>query len=341
MALSLGAEIRKRGLMRVMVTGATGFLGSSLVRKLCGMGLDVSILARPNSDLKLLKDAKFKIVEGDVCSVDSLNSAFEGHEFVFHLAGVVAYRRSQRLNMEKVNVSGTHHVLQAAQKCKIKRLIHCSSVVAVGASPSPKQILNEKSHYKLQKYNLGYFETKRKAELLVVDAARSGLIDAVCVNPSTIYGPGDASKGSRNTQLKVARGKMPFYTTGGVSVVDLDDVIDGMIKAWQNGRPGERYILSGENITIKELFQKIASAAKVEPPKILMPKPILFGLGYAGDLLNSMGLPSGLSVENAMTATMYHWFDCTKAKTELGFVNRPADESIRKSIEWAKANGLL
>ncbi len=305
------------------------------------MGIDVSILARPNSDLSQLEGLKFRSFQGDVTSLESLHSACDGHEFVFHLAGLVAYKSSQRLQMEKVNVQGTRNILQACQHAKVKRLIHTSSVVAIGAGFSPQQILNEGSPFNLSEYNLGYFETKRKAEELVREASHAGYIDAVCVNPSTIYGPGDALKGSRSMQMKVARGRMPFYTTGGVSVVDVEDVVNGMIKAWQNGRSGERYILSGENLTIRQLFETIARVAGVEPPRLKMPKPLLYGLGLLGDGLNQLGVSGGLSVENAITATLFHWFDCSKARSELGFQYRPAEESIRKSIEWAKANKII
>ncbi len=327
--------------MRVLVTGANGFLGSWLVKKLISMGIDVSILARPNSDLSLLEGTKFKTFQGDVTSLESLYPACDGHEFVFHLAGVVAYKKSQRLQMEKVNVQGTRNVLQACQKGKVKRLIHTSSVVAIGAGFRPQDVLNESAKFNLTKYNLGYFETKRKAEELVREACQAGYIDAVCVNPSTIYGPGDAMKGSRGMQMKVARGKMPFFTSGGVSIVDVEDVVQGIVKAWQNGRSGERYILSGENITVQQLFQTIAKAAGVRPPVIKMPKALLYGLGHLGDFLSQFGVSGGLSIENAVTATLYHWYDCKKAQTELGFQFRPAEESIRKSIEWAKAKKII
>src|SRR5690606_17288303 len=127
--------------------------------------------------------------------------------------------------------------------------------------------------------NLGYFETKRKAEIIVRSAAEKKELDAVILNPSTIYGAGDAKKGSRRTQLKVAQGRLPFYTSGGVSIIAVKDVVDATYQAWQTGKSGERYILSGENITIKNLFTLIAGAANVKPPSIYLPDPVVFALG--------------------------------------------------------------
>jgi dihydroflavonol-4-reductase len=214
-------------------------------------------------------------------------------------------------------------------------------VVAVGASFSKNEMLNEESPYNLSHLNLGYFETKLAAEKLVIESCKKSELDAVVLNPSTIYGPGDAKKGSRSTQVKVAQGRFPFYTSGGVSVVDVDDVTDGILAGWRKGRTGERYILSGDNITIKSLFEMISSSAGAPRPKYLLPTPLLHGVGIWGDLLETLGLKSSVSRENAWTATLFHWFDHSKATRELDFKPRPAGESIEKSVTWMKENGYI
>jgi dihydroflavonol-4-reductase len=214
--------------------------------------------------------------------------------------------------------------------------------VAVGASTNSNVILNETSPYKIGHLDLGYFETKRLAENVVINACKENRLDAVILNPSTIYGPGDARKGSRKIQVKVANGKFPFYTSGGVSVVDVEDVIAGILSAWVKGRTGERYILSGENLTIQDLFGLIAASAKVSPPSIHLPDWLVHLAGISGDLKSSLfGAKGGLSRENAWTSTMYHWFDSTKAKTELDFQSRPAAESIQKSVQWMRENAYI
>jgi len=327
--------------MKVIVTGATGFLGHWLVKRLTEEGHEVHALVRPKSDVSELKGLEFKSVFGDVTDKESLLSAFQEIDTVFHLAGVIAYKPSDRPLMEKVNIHGTANVLAAIQACRVRKLVHLSSVVAVGAGFTPNDILNEKSVYNVSHLNLGYFETKRAAEQLVLHAFQKNQIDPVILNPSTIYGAGDAKKGSRKTQIKVARGEFKFYTPGGVNVVDVEDVVEGILKAWKVGRSGERYILSGENMTIKDLFQKIADAAGVQAPKTELPRSVLRIIGALGDLGQSFGLKTPISSENAWTSTLYHWFDSSKARTELGFQSRPAQEAIQKSVLWMKENSYL
>lgn len=321
--------------MKAIVTGANGFLGSWLCKRLLEEGHDVTALVRKSSDLSEIEHLKLKYEYGDVTDKSSLQTAFKDKDYVFHLAGVIAYKSADRPLMDKVNIGGTQNVVDVLVEQKQAKLLNLSSVVAVGASFKPVA-LTEESPYTIHNLNLGYFETKHAAEKIVTAAAKNNLIHAVSVNPSTIYGFGDAKKGSRKTQVKVARGKFPFYTGGGVNVVAAEDVVDGILKAIDKGRNGERYLLCSENMTIKELFTKIAGFAGVKPPKIFMPFPVLKLIGHIGDLTGS-----GLSVENAYTASMYHWFSCDKAKKELGFSPRPSDIAIENSVRWMKDHGYL
>jgi dihydroflavonol-4-reductase len=330
----------ERDRMKVLVTGANGFLGALLTKRLLAEGHQVKALVRKSSDLSELESAKPEYVYGDVTDENSLLQNFRDQEVIFHLAGYIAYKRSERPLMEKVNVEGTRHVVNACAKLKTPKLLHLSSVVAIGSSFTP-QSLTEESPYTIQELNLGYFETKRKAEEIVVAAARKNEIHAVCVNPSTIYGTGDARKGSRKNQIKVARGEMAFYTSGGVNVVAAEDVLDGILLALNKGRNGERYILSADNMTIKVLFEKIAQIAAVKPPRIPMPGWLLHGLGLTGDAAAHFGLKLGLSRETAYTATMFHWFDCQKARKELGYNPRSADIALENSVRWMRDNGYL
>lgn len=327
--------------MKVIVTGANGFLGSWLTRTLCEQGHEVHVLVRQGSDLSELEGLPCQYKFGDVTNISSLVDAFMGMDTVFHLAGVIAYKKSQRALMEKVNVQGTQNVIDVCRDLKIPKLVYLSSVVAIGAGFSKDEVLNETSAFNIAHLDLGYFETKHEAEKRVIQACQSGQISAVILNPSTIYGAGDAKKGSRKMQLKVAQGRLKFFTEGGVNVVAVEDVVDGIILAWQKGRSGEKYILSGENITIERLFGIIAEAAGQKPPSICLPTWLLHVVGFIGDLLEKCGLKGPLSRENAYTSTMYHWFDSTKAQTELGFKPRPAKEAINNSVNWMREKGLL
>ncbi|MGZ3723480.1 MAG: dihydroflavonol 4-reductase, partial [Bdellovibrionales bacterium] len=140
---------------------------------------------------------------------------------------------------------------------------------------------------------------------------------------------------------KVAQGKFPFYTSGGVSIVSVHDIVAAVLKGREVGKNGERYILSGENITIKKLFTEIADLAGVKPPSIHLPNLVVRGLGKIGDALEAIGKKGPINTENAWTSTLFHWFDHTKATRELGFNPRPAREALGESVEWMKQNGYL
>jgi dihydroflavonol-4-reductase len=327
--------------VKLLVTGATGFLGRALTKKLIDIGHDVRILTRGRSADLPWTDAQVENVIGDVTDLDSLRKAVRDCHSVFHLAGLIGYSRSMYQQMVLANVVGTSNVLDAAVENGIQKFIHMSSVVAVGASFDGKSPLTEDSSYNLSHLHLGYFETKRRAELLVRDAAQKKKIFALCLNPSTVYGAGDATKGSRKTQIKVAKGQMPFYTSGGVNVIHVDDVVNATYRSWEIGVSGERYILSGENITIKQLFTEIAHAAGVRPPSIYLPNICVHALGRIGDFLEKIDRKGPLNSENAWTATMFHWFDSSKAQRELGLRPRSAQLAIRESVQWMKEKNLI
>jgi dihydroflavonol-4-reductase len=312
---------------KFLVTGATGFVGSWLTRRLLKDGHEVSVLCRHENGLDPDLRERCKVHRGDITDAASLLPAFRGQDRVYHLAGYVGYKEELRPLMEQVNVQGTENVLQACLREKVPELVYMSSVVAIGASHQP-EVLNEDSPYTITDLNLGYFETKKKAEELVVKANASGALKTFLLNPSTIYGPGDFKKGSRKAQLKVALGKFPVYTNAGVSVVSIEDVVEAALRVTERGRPGERYVISGDNLTIKQLFEKIAKEMGVSPPRILLLTPIVRALGKIG----------GMSKESSLTSTMYHWFDHTKAEKELGLHFKSADEAIHSSVSWLKQN---
>ncbi len=327
--------------MKVLVTGASGFIGSWLVKALIEKGHDVKILRRKSSDLGQLKGLNYSEAFGDVTDLESLQKSFEGIDVVYHLAGVVGYSKAQRVSMNKVNIGGTEKVIAAALAKKIKRLVYASSVVTIGAGYDDKKILDESHVYNIQHLNLGYFETKRIAEEKVVASVREQGLNAVILNPSTVYGAGDALKGSRKMQVKIANGKFPFYTSGGVSVASVEDVVQGFVSASEKGRIGERYILAGENVSIKNLFALIAEAAQQKPPAHYLPNPVVRAIGMTGDFLESIGKKGPINSENAWSSLLFHWYDSSKAKKELGYNVTPAKKSIAASVNWMKENGLI
>ncbi len=326
--------------MRVLVTGGTGFIGGWLVRALHKAGHDVVLLYRGTQALEELAPFVRYGVQGDVTQPDTLKEALTGADAVYHLAGVVGYDPRERGLMERVNVQGTQNVVDAALKANVQRFVHLSSVVAVGAS-FDKSVLNEGSPYNLSHLNMGYFETKRQAEEIVLRAVKEHGLPALCLNPATVYGSGDALKGSRKMQVKVARGELSVYPPGGVNIVHIQDVIDCLLKALQYGQIGERYILAGENLLLKDVFERIAKIAGARPPRRKIPKTAMLALGQLGDLMNRCGLKGPLTSENAWAACLYHWFDSSKAQETFGFQPRSADLALLESVNWMKEHGLL
>jgi dihydroflavonol-4-reductase len=328
--------------MKVLVTGATGFIGHHLVNRLASEGHAVSVLSRKPLKENEFPGHKIKVCIGDVTDSLSLLSATEGQDMVYHLAGKIAYKASERADMEKVNVQGTQKIVDACITNEVPSFVFMSSVVAIGASFDPDHILDEESPYNIAHLNLGYFETKHKAEEIVKTAFHHNGLRVFILNPSTVYGAGDATKGSRSVQMKVAKGKFPFYPPGGVSVVHIDDVLYCLMQVPFKGRPGERYIVSGENLLLKDVFKIIADAAGVPAPRIPLPKPAIKILGFLGDhVLEPLGLKGPMSGETAHTSTMYHWFSSAKAQKELGLKPTPARLAIQESVKWMKAHGYL
>jgi dihydroflavonol-4-reductase len=279
-------------------------------------------------------------VLGDVCDPLSLENSTRDVDIVYHLAAVIGYNRAMRAEMDKVNIQGTRNVIGAILKNQVPRLLHMSSVCAVGASFDGTP-LDERSPFNLGHLNLGYFESKRAAEQLVMKAVQEKGLNAVMVNPSNIYGAGDAAKGSRKVQIKVAQGRMPIYTSGGVSVIGIEPLINAVLAAAKVGATGERYILGGENITIQKLFGLIAKSAGTRPPQWLLPNWLVHGLGQMGDLQTHLGLHPSLTSETAWTSTLFHWFDSSKAQRVLGLKIRPAAECIEDSVRWMKDHKIV
>ncbi len=323
--------------VRFFITGATGSIGTPLVMHLLKSGHDVSILSRQDQTPEELSGHGIRVFRGDISDSETLARAFKDHDGVFHLAGYIGYKKHERAIMEKVNVEGTQNVVTACLKSGIKRLLHVSTVNAIGAT-FDKKVLDENTPYNLAKFNLGYSETKKAAEELVKAEKR---LDSVIISPSTAYGAGDMAKKSRSIQVKVAQGKFPFYSGGGVSVADLNEVVKGMLTAYEKGRSYERYILGGENLTIKEVFSLIAIEAGAKPPYLYLPNLLMNFVGFWGDIMEKMGTKGPINSESAILGQMYHWFDSGKAQRELNYKITPAKVCIHNSIEWMRKKGML
>lgn len=348
-------------MQRVLITGATGFIGPYLLQALAKGEFKSQIeriaLIRPGSTLNGVDPSSYHVVYGDVTDPSALRSTLrplfeKGIDCVFHLAGKVSVNASshksgnalERSELERVNVQGTQTIVDLCHEFwqefhqDVGRLIYASSVVAVGASASPADILNENSVNLLRKYKLPNFESKARSEEIVLKACREGKIDAVVVNLSMVFGAGDAKKAPRKGNILAARGELGFYTQGGLSVVSVEDVADGLISAWKKGRKGERYILSGENLTFKNLLGLYAKATGASPPRYKIPNWLVKGIGNAVDRFK---IKAPLNRESSLAATHFFWYDHSKARKELDFHPQPAHVAIESSVRWMKKNGLI
>lgn len=325
--------------MKILVTGANGFLGAHLVKKLVSQDFDVLAMIRKSSDLGHLSNVKCTLVYADILDYQSLLNCTENVEVLFHVAGAMSSSKKDKKKLFDTNVEGVKNILKVCRERHIKKLIHVSSVVAIGANLKPSDpLLTEESWNRTCDFNFSNYDSKRMGEELVLEASKKNEIDAVVVNPGLIYGSGDARKIIRKGNVLAAKGKLPFYTSGGVNIVAVEDVVDGMISAMKVGRSGEKYLLTGSNITIKELLTTISHLAYAKAPSILLPTRLLRWMAVIHDFL---GLKGELSRENIFSATTYHWYDHTKATRELNFHPRDYKEALANSVLWMKENNYL
>ncbi|OQW48184.1 MAG: hypothetical protein A4S09_13830 [Proteobacteria bacterium SG_bin7] len=318
--------------MRALVTGANGFLGSKLTRRLVELGHETICFVRPASNLSNIATLNVDMAFGNVTNKTDVFNACKGIDVVFHLAAVIASDKRQMRELDVVNIGGTQNIVESVRDLGVKKLVHVSSVVAIGAETSQDRVLNEKSPYNNLLAANKNMASKKHGEEIVLAACRRKEVNAVIVNPSLIFGAGDAQKSTRTSNIRAANGKLKFFTEGGVNIVAVEDVVDGIVAAYERGRSGERYILGGENITIRELLTHIANCAGATPPKYKLPSSLL---------KIAARLTSRVTRENIIAATMYHWFDNSKARHELGFNPRPAREAIKNSVTWMKENGYV
>ncbi len=328
--------------MKVLVTGSSGFVGAALCRALCAQGHAVSAFHRPTSNLKLLEDLPVSHVLGDLTQPASLESAVEGMDAVFHAGAQLGSAPAAR--MYAVTVEGTRALLQAALDAGVKRFVHTSSAAALGI-PAPavggRRILMDENHawnYRPDYWPYGY--AKYLAELEVQKAVARGL-DAVILNPSVVLGAGDLYRQSSSIVVQTARRRIPVLIEGGVNVVHIEDVTTGHLAAWDRGRAGERYLLTGENLSVPDFIRKIAAIAGVPAPAAFFPAGLARGLAgwikLAQPFLNLAVTPDQLR-----QAGQYFYFDNRRSREILGMEEpRPADEAIRAAYDWFKAAGAI
>lgn len=316
-----------------LVTGASGFIGSALVSRLVEQRRNVRILVRPASRRDLLgpADRPMDIRIGDVTDPESLAGAFDGVERVYHCAGRIGNggRREERLFYE-INVLGTANVMNEALRSDVRRVIHVSSVAATGRSDDPSSPVDETSPWNDSRSVPAYSRSKYLGELEAQRAVAEGL-DVVIVNPSLVFGPGRTGENTTRIAELVQRGSMRAYPAGATNVVDVEDVVTGILLAAERGGTGRRYILGGENLAWREILDALADAMNRPRPRYRLAPWLLVGTGAMMDLLPSgLGGMSRLTRDSARTASRRTVYDTGRARAELGWHPRPFSETAAR-----------
>ena len=324
--------------MNILVTGSTGFIGSQLCRALVTQGHSVRAFHRPTSSLRGLEGLPVEHALGDMTQPATLPAAMEGIEIVFHAAAMLS-DMGDPAKMYAITVEGTRAVLQAAQQAGVRRLIHTSSVAALGVPETgPRMqgvpVLMDESHtwnYSPDGWRYGF--AKYLAELEVQKAVAQGL-DAVIVNPAVVFGAGDVYRISNSTVVQVARGQIPVAVQGGCNVVHIADVVAGHLAALERGRCGERYILGGQNMTFLTLINLIAGVTGARPVRSVLPAWLTRALGLPMRWLHPfIDLPVDARLLS-MTG-LFFYYDTQKSHAELGLeLPRPPDQAIREAWDW-------
>ena len=330
--------------MRAVVTGASGLLGGNLALELIAQGHDVLATRRSAASTQHLDGHPITWASADLGDVNALTTAFAGADVVFHCAALVSsILRHPTPELVATNVDGTRNVIAALRAARVPRLVHCSTVGAVGLTESGKPC-TEQARWNFAEHGLddGYVTTKRRAEDVVEAAVRDGL-DAVVVNPTYMLGPYDAKPSSGKLIVGVIQRQAPGYTSGSNNFVDVRDVARGMVLAWQKGRTGDRYILGGHNLPYRDAFRTIAEVAGVPPLTWAVPRIAANVVGLAGDVQHWL-----TGKEPLITTTSVRWgycstfqFSSAKAQAELGYSYGPIEPAIADAIAWFRAHGVL
>ena len=326
---------------RVAVTGASGLLGGNLAAELVAAGHQVIAIRRAGTRTDHLDDVAIEWHDADLGSTAAMARAFQGAACVFHCAAQVSLRRTVSPEMSATNVVGTANVIDAVRAAGVPRLVHTSSVVAVGVSTDGRPC-DETATWNFDTEGLvdAYAITKHQAED-VVRAARFE-VDAVIVNPTYLLGPRDARPSSGRLIVDVVRGRVPGWTPGYNNFVDVRDVARGMIAAWHNGRRGERYILAGHDMTYGDVMRRIADVAGTRPPRLRVPRAAAWLFGKWGDLVERAGRePVVNSTQIRYAYTDRFRFKSDKAARELGYQVSPLEPALRDAIAWFRAHGML
>jgi dihydroflavonol-4-reductase len=322
----------------ILVTGATGFIGSQLCRALAAEGRHVRALHRRTSSLKALDGVAVDLHVGDILDPASLEPALRGVSLVFHTAAQSAYWRRPQ-DVLQAAVDGTRNVVEAARRAGVRRVVLTSSVAALGV-PAAGELLDEAHPFNLPPGRFLYGFSKARSEEAARQAAGSDL-ELVIVNPSIVLGAGDVNRISGSIILESARGRAFVYTDGGANYVHVDDVTAGHLAAAARGRPGERYILGGENLTHRQALTEVARVVGRRPPWLRIPGGLVPPLASALDLVGRVVATPLIGAQLRMSRHRL-WVDTSKSHSDLGLAApRPFSLAVQEAYDWYRSAGMI
>ena len=326
--------------MRAFVTGGTGFIGANLVRLLVQEGYQVRALVRPSSCLDNLRDLDVELVKGDLNDPEVWQQ-MQGCQVLFHVAAHYSLWQGDRKQLYHHNVLGTRNVLAAARKAKIERTVYTSSVAAIGVGV-PGEIVDETHQSKLEELVGHYKKSKFLAEQEAWAAVEAGQ-DVVVVNPSSPIGPLDIKPTpTGDIILRFLRRQMPFYLDTGLNFIDVRDVARGHLLALEKGRKGDRYILGHENLTLKQLLERLAQLTGLKAPQSSVPAWLPLSVAWIDErILAPLGKSPSVPLDGVRMAHQPMYYDASKAVRELGLPQSSISTALKDAVDWFVTHGYV
>jgi dihydroflavonol-4-reductase len=328
--------------MKAFITGATGFVGSHVARALAVRGAELRLLVRSTSRTDNIADLRAEVATGDLRDPESLKKAMAGCEFVFHVAADYRLWVRDPEQMYRSNVEGTRAIIRAAQECGVRRVIYTSSVATMGFTreghiareDSPVSIKEMVGHYKRSKF---------MAEQIALEAGRNGA-NVVVVNPTTPIGEYDI-KPTPTGRIVVdfLKRKFPAYVDTGLNLADVKEVARGHLLAMEKARPGERYIMGGENLTLKQILNKLSELTGLPSPTMKVPHGVAMGFAVFDQFFTGtiLGKEPRATIDAVKMGRKKMFASSAKAEHELGYKVLPVEDALRRAVEWFQANGYV
>ena len=326
----------------MLVTGASGFVGSAVLRRLIEAGKRVRALVRPTSERRNLDGIDVEIVEGDLTSPKTLRAGLEGCKGLYHVAADYRLWSREPRKMLDTNVEGTRAIMLAAAEAGVERIVYTSSVATLGLVSSG--VADEETPVSFEDMIGVYKQSKYLAEQEVLSLFYGGSLPVVIVNPSTPIGPRDIKPTPTGRMVvEAALGRMPAYVDTGLNVVHVDDVADGHLLAYEKGVLGERYVLGGENMELSKILRVVAAQTGGKAPRVKIPHSAVMPFAYVAEAWTRLtgGEEPFVTVDAVRMARKKMFFSSDKAVRELGYTPRPAESAIRDAVAWFADNGYL